>query len=277
MDDETLEIILALVHRHTGITMNKGKKTLLEGRLRRRLQALGFDCYPQYLDYLARNPDETQNFVNLVTTNETSFFRTQRVWDYFTKKFLPAWAKEHPQETLRVWSAAASSGEEAYSVAISCEEFRKSVPGFTYEIVGTDIDTEVLKIAEKAGYCGRSINALRAGNPALFEKYFLPEGDGFRVADLARRKVSFLPHNLFKPFSRHDLFDVTFLRNVLIYFEKQDQEEVIRLVSRASKDKGLLLIGESESLGSLKTPFKFKEPLVYENVRDGVTQSDRAA
>src|SRR6478735_1236603 len=105
MDSATLEKFLALVHRHTGITMTSNKQILLQRRLRPRLKTLGLKTYEEYVEYLAQNKDEIQDFVNSVTTHETSFFRTRRVWDFFIKDFLPPWSKE--RRPLRIWSAAA--------------------------------------------------------------------------------------------------------------------------------------------------------------------------
>ncbi|MGN6703663.1 MAG: CheR family methyltransferase, partial [Burkholderiaceae bacterium] len=130
LDAPTLAGLLGLVHRHTGITMSERKSVLLQGRLRPRLRALSLTRYQDYLDFLARHPDEVQRFINLVTTNETSFFRTARVWEFFTNTFLPAWqANARPGQPLRIWSAAASTGEEAYSIAMLCDDFAQKVKG----------------------------------------------------------------------------------------------------------------------------------------------------
>lgn len=145
MDKDVLEKVLALVYKHTGITMTENKKTLLQGRLRPRIRVLNLNSYAEYLTYLESHKDETQTFINLVTTNETFFFRTQRVWDYFNKELLPNWMKENPKKTLRIWSAAASTGAEIYSIGICCEEFRQKNPTFNFSLIGTDISTEVLK------------------------------------------------------------------------------------------------------------------------------------
>ena len=245
--------------------MASNKRTLLQGRLRPRIRTLGLSSYEQYFVYLTEHKSEIQTFINLVTTNETSFFRTQRVWDFFSKEFLPSWAERHRKEPLRIWSAAASSGEEVYTIAICCEEFRARNQSFSYQLLGTDISTNVLAIAEKGEYQGRSIDAFLSSNKQTFGKYLTPVGDAFRVADHVRGKIRFSTHNLFQQFPQANSFNIVFLRNVLIYFEPEDQEKVLQNVSRALLDNGTLVIGESESLSRLKTPFQFKSPLIYEN------------
>lgn len=263
LDSTSLLLTLELVHKYTGITMTENKKTLLQGRLRRRIKELSFDSYRQYLEYLQSHLDEVQPFINLVTTNETTFFRTSRVWEFFNKEFLPEWFNNNRTKTLKVWSAASSTGEEVYSIGICCQEFKNKNPSFSFQITATDIDTQVLSVAEKGEYQGKSVDSFKNEQRNLFEKYMITSLNGFRIHEELRSKVKFAPHNLFqKPSFRH-YYDIIFLRNVLIYFEPQDQEKVLANVNLALADTGFLVIGESESLTRLKTDFKYKAPLIY--------------
>ncbi len=263
LDKSSLEKILVLVHRYTGIKMGEAKKTMLQGRLRPRIRELGLDSYEHYLEYLNANKKEVQEFINLVTTNETSFFRTQRVWEFFTKEFLPRWTKENPKKTLRIWSGASSSGEEIYTIAICCEEHLLRNEGFNYQIIGTDISSDVLDVATSGKYSGRSIENFKSSNRILFDKYLMPNDGEFKFRDDLRLKINFKNHNLFNPPFQKSHFDIVFLRNVLIYFEVKDQEIVLKNVGESLVNDGLLIIGESESLSSLKTPFVFNNPLIY--------------
>ena len=113
IDQATQRALLDKVRRHTGIHMADRKWTLLQGRLRRRLQALALNRYRDYLAVLDAQPEEVGTFINLVTTNETSFFRTPRIWDHLWQQLLPEWFRQHRGATLQLWSAAASTGEEA--------------------------------------------------------------------------------------------------------------------------------------------------------------------
>lgn len=265
LEGTSLEKVLLLVYKLTGISMGVNKKTLIQGRLRPRIRKLGLGSYDNYLDYLSNNKEEIQEFINVVTTNETSFFRTQRVWEYFTKDFLPNWWLVNPKKTLKIWSGASSSGEEVYTIGICCEEFRNKNPGFSYQIYGTDISSDVVAVAEKAEYAGRSIELFKTTNRPLFDKYMQPHGEGFKVHPDVKLKIRFGLHNLFSIPRERNFYDIVFLRNVLIYFEPPDIEKVLSNISKGLVFSGTLIIGESESLSSLKTPFKYKQALVYEN------------
>lgn len=262
MRASTIERVIKKVHLLTGISMNEQKKTMLQSRMRRRMRDLNISSYEAYMDYLDKTPGENQNFINIMTTNETFFFRTPRVWDHFQKEFLPEWHKNNPNGILKVWSAASSSGEEAYSIAISCFEFKLKNPSFDFRIMGSDISSEVLQEAINGIYPEKSIEFMRRSQKELFEKYFTEKGERlFDVSIEVKKKVQFHPHNLFTV--KKEIFDIVFLRNVLIYFTGEDQEKVLRNVAKSLKEEGTLMIGESESLNRLDTPYEFKSACVY--------------
>ncbi|GAB3626778.1 chemotaxis protein [Pandoraea terrae] len=265
VDQGTQNALLGLVHRHTGISMTAKKWTLLQGRLRPRLRALALRNYRDYLALLENTPDEVRNFINLVTTNETSFFRTPRVWDYFAQHYLPRWFDAHRGAVFHLWSAAASSGEEAYSAAMLCEEFRARHPSFQYQIHATDISSQVLASAMTGQFHGRSIDGLKAARPAMLAKYFRASAGGYAVIPALRTHIMFSEHNLYRPLAAREAFDLALLRNVLIYFETADQECVIENVRQSLAPDGMLIVGESESLSRLKTGFAFEQPLIYRN------------
>lgn len=264
LDQNSLEKVLALVHKHTGISMGVNKKTLLQGRLRPRIRSLGLLSYEEYIDLLRTSETEVQEFINIVTTNETSFFRTQRIWDYLSNEFLPAWTSQYSKRPLKIWSGAASSGEEIYTIGICCEEHLLKNPGFSYQILGTDISSSVLDQATLGEYSGRSIESFKTKNRSLFDKYLEPGKENFRIREAIRGKIKFKSQNLFHRPPQVETFDLVFLRNVLIYFDRPDQEKVLANVSLALVNNGTLIIGESESLNSLKTTFEYKFPLIYQ-------------
>lgn len=267
LNENSLRKALELVYKYTGISMSVNKRSLLQGRLRSRIKTLGFHSYDQYLEYLDTNKTEVQSFIDEVTTNETYFFRTARVWDYFNNVFLNEWYSANSDKTLKIWSGASSTGEEIYSIAICCEEFRSKNPGFNYHITGTDISSEVLKHAEAGEYSGRSIDLLKSSQPLLLEKYLIKKDEIYSYRPELKKNILFSYHNLFTLPSQTNVFDIMFLRNVLIYFNEKDQERVLNNVSKAVKLDGTLIIGESESLGALKTPFQFEQPLIYKKKR----------
>lgn len=260
---EVLTTLIALVRQHTGIAMTARKSVLLERRLQPRLQALSLHSYQAYLDRVASDGDEVAHFIDLVTTNDTLFFRTPQIWDYFRDRYLPAWARAHPDGCLHVWSAAAASGEELYSIAMLCEQFRLQAPGFRYQILASDISRHILAAAKAGQYSGRSVERIRLSHPELLRKYFLPSPYGVQVNDALRRHVSFAQHNLLEALRPARQFDLVFLRNVLIYFDAEHQETVLRQARLSLKDDGRLILGESESIARLGTGYQFEFPMIY--------------
>jgi len=263
IDQATQRALLDKVRRHTGIHMADRKWTLLQGRLRRRLQALALNRYRDYLAVLDAQPEEVGTFINLVTTNETSFFRTPRIWDHFWQQLLPEWFRQHRGATLQLWSAAASTGEEAYSMAMMCEEFREHHPAFKYQILATDIASQVLAVGKAGFYQGKSIEGLKRTRPEWLAKYFQPSSDGYLASPMLRSHVLFREHHLHKRLDGASRFDITLLRNVLIYFDEEGQCNVLENVRRAMSPGGVLIIGESESLTRLNVGFDFEQPLIY--------------
>ena len=191
---------------------------MVQLRLRKRIVELRQNSFSDYLSYLNSHQDEEQTFINLVTTNETYFFRTNRVWDYFEKEYLPSWFAKHPKQTLKIWSAAASTGEEAYSLAICCEEFKLRHASFNYQIIGTDISSKVLVKAREGIYQPRSIENFKNIKSSIFSKYISLGANEVSVNNILKKNINFQLHNLFKTPQRLEYFDIVFLRNVLIYF-----------------------------------------------------------
>lgn len=260
---EVLGTLIALVREHTGIAMTPRKSVLLERRLQPRLQALSLSSYQAYLDRVASDREEVSHFIDLVTTNDTLFFRTPQVWDYFRDRYLPVWARQHPGACLQIWSAAAASGEELYSIAMLCEQFRLDVPAFRYQILASDISQQILAAARAGQYSGRSVERIRLSHPELLRKYFTATPYGVRVRDELRLHVSFAQHNLLDVLHPAQQFDLVFLRNVLIYFDAEHQEAVLRQARRSMKQDSRLILGESETIARLGTGFQFEFPMIY--------------
>lgn len=263
MSHATLLKVIDKVHTLTGITITEQKKTMLQSRLKKRMRHLSIATFEDYMNWLEKDKDEVQEFINVVTTNETSFFRTPRIWEYFQNEFLPKWHAENPKGQLKLWSAAASSGEESYSLAICCTEFQRKHPTFNFKIFASDISTEVLAEAKKGVFNNRSVEFLKKSRPQLFDQYFVAgeEVDTFKIVPELKSKVQFDTHNLFKV--KKEQYDIVFLRNVLIYFVAIDQEIVLRNIEKSLVEKGMLIIGESESLNRLDTPYEFHQACIY--------------
>lgn len=259
-----LRRLISLVKQHTGITMEERKRELLFSRIRPRMKELNLSTAEAYIDYLESHKEEIQKFVNTITTNETIFFRTPVIWDYFGTEFLKNWSKNNPGEMLRIWSAASSTGEESASIAMMCEEHKRSTPGFQYKVYASDIDTDVLDNARKGVYKARSIDDIRNRMPQLYHRYFINSTKADpHLAESVLGNIEYFVHNLHSRGTRTVFFDIVFLRNVLIYFNEPDQELVLRNIYASLKPQGVLVIGEAESLARLKTSFEYSKPLIY--------------
>ena len=262
LEEPVLSEMLKTVHRYTGINMTEKKKNLLQSRLRPRLRELSLTSYEAYLVYLSAHKEEVETFIDRVTTNETFCFRTHRVWDFFFKQFLPDWNAKHSGETLKIWSAASSSGEEVYSMTICLMEFKIQHPDFKFEIFASDISKEILAEASRAHYEERSVQGIHKYRPDWYAKYVVPVGTKWTIQDSIKKQVKFFQHNLLTTVNLQNM-DIIFLRNVMIYFNDQDQKTVLKHMVKALKSEGHLILGESESIGRLETEFKYVEPLVY--------------
>lgn len=265
LSDKCFNDYLKLIHELTGITIAANRMSMVEGRLRKRLVALNLPSYEDYLRLVKEDHIEREKFIDLVTTNETSFFRTPRIWDYIEKTILPKWIERHSsKKTFHVWSAAASSGEEAHSLGIILQNFKEKHPDFTFRVTGTDISSEMVDLCNKGEYSGRSLDYFQKNKPDLFRKYMVPVRDStFKLIPDVKSHLHFTKHNLFRAFKPREKFDLVLVRNVLIYFSAPDQEKVLSLIESNLNSDGILIIGESESLSHIKTPYQHMEPLIY--------------
>lgn len=271
LGDEDLDAMIKLVRRHTGIAMNASKRVLLQGRLLPRMRAVGSANYREYIDTVHRGGAEVTRFIDAVTTNDSAFFRTPAVWLYLADEFLPTWHARTSAKTgaqadarpLRIWSAAAATGEEAYSLAMLCLEFQRRHPAFRFVIEGTDISGQALDTARAGVYRGRTVERFEATRPALFRRYLEGGPECFTVTPALRDHVRFAPHNLLDAPPGADRYDLVMLRNVLIYFDEAHQQRVLAQVRKAMRPGAKLVLGEQESITRLNTAFAFEQAHVY--------------
>lgn len=264
LDDGCFSKFVVLIHKLTGISIAKNRKIMVQGRLRKRVQTLGLKSYDEYHDYVCTHENEHKPFVDLVTTNETYFYRTPRIWTYIETQFLPNWFKQNNGKILRVWSAASSTGEEAYSISVLLQQFKEKNIGFDYEILASDISQRVLKICEEGHYQGRSIDSFKTSMPLVFNQYMVKNSDEtFSVRADIRRKIKFFEHNLFMPMKDKRVFDLILIRNVFIYFKPIDQRKVLDQILPVLSPDGTLIIGESETLAGISDGLHKVENLIY--------------
>lgn len=241
-----------------GVTLPASKKALVSGRLTKRLKLHGCSSFSSYLDLVSNDMGEHQWAVDLLTTNETYFFREPKHFEFLRDVILPAHPGNRP---LRVWSAACSSGEEAYSLAMLLSDI---VGGHNWNVTGSDISMQVL---EKAG---RGLYPLARTHhmPPGYLRQFCLKGTGQHVGKLlvsrsVRERVQFLQVNLNAELPKLGLFDVVFLRNVMIYFSAETKAQVVRRVLTQLRPGGHFFIGHSESLNGIVDGLELVRPSVY--------------
>lgn len=256
--------LCGIIHKHTGITIAEGRKSLLLSRLRSRLRDLDGLDFKAYIDRVGIDKSELQELINRVTTNKTLFYRTPRIWNHFREVAVEEFIAKKTMLPLRVWSAAASSGEEAYTAGMVLEQFREAHSGFDYKIMGTDISSRVLAHGKGGTYSDQVVANFRKDHPDMFASHMSAnDAGGFRIARPIKSRVTFKLHNLQKRMLGARPFDVVFLRNVLIYFTNEGQEQILANIHTMMPADGTLYIGESESLSRLSTDFEIVEPMVY--------------
>ena len=238
--------VSALVRREAAIVLAPGKEYLVEARLIPVARQVGAAGVGEFLANLQRrpNPADQRRIIDALTTNETSWFRDREPFSALIDVVLPELVRTRgTNRNLRLWSAASSSGQEAYSLAITLQE---NLPaGWAYEIMGSDISTEMIKRAEAAEYSQVEVN--RGLPAAQLVQYFERAGAHWRITPALRRNVSFKLMNLTAPLPSMPPFDVIFLRNVLIYFDVATKKSVLRNVARLLRPDGWLFLGAAET------------------------------
>jgi len=273
-----------LIYRTTGIRMQDGKIMLLSNRIRRRLKHHGLDSFDDYYDLLVtrRPAGELEQFIDAVTTNETHFFRTESHYEWFGGALLDdllarAAAGRHDR-SLRVWSAACSSGEEIYSAAICLAEAADRLAGWRISLLGTDISEAMLGVARQATYTAR---ALELVSPERLQRHFVAspataeaggvESETWTVREPLRHWCEFRRHNLLEPF-RGPGQDVIFIRNVMIYFDRESKARAVRHLIEALAPGGYLVVGPADGLYDLldglekRSIFLYQKPWPYQNL-----------
>ncbi|HJZ91756.1 MAG TPA: CheR family methyltransferase [Gemmataceae bacterium] len=244
--DPVFDDLLTYLRRNRGFDFSGYKRTSLERRIRKRMEAVGIGTFSDYVDYLEVHPDEFVHLFNTILINVTSFFRDPQVWEYLGSEVVPRIvAAKRDSEPLRVWSAGCASGEEAYTLgiilaeALGLDAFRERV-----KIYGTDIDNDALNQARQASYTLKDLEDVR---PDLHEKYFEPNGDRRLFRKDLRRNVIFGRHDLMQdaPISRLDLL---VCRNCLMYLNAETQARILERFHFAVLDGGYMVLGKAEML-----------------------------
>lgn len=258
------------IYEYSGIKMPPSKRTMLEGRLRRRLRATGIETFDDYCDYIFKYDGlerEAVHLMDAVTTNKTDFFREPKHFEHMVDHALPTLIADGHRR-LRIWSSAASIGAEAYTIAMVMEDFLKGNGNLEYSILATDLSTEVLKIARRGVYPQSMITPV---DPALRKRYVLeakdPERGEVRIHPRLRARVGFARLNLMdEKYEIGDKTQIVFCRNVLIYFDKPTQQKVLRRLCDNLVTGGFLYVGHSETITGLDLPVKQVANTVFRRV-----------
>ncbi|HEX4500746.1 MAG TPA: protein-glutamate O-methyltransferase CheR [Scandinavium sp.] len=265
LSDAQFHRICQLIYQRAGIVLADHKRDMVYNRLVRRLRQLGLDDFGRYLAMLEANQDnaEWQAFINSLTTNLTAFFREAHHFPTLAEH-----AKRRQGE-YRVWSAAASTGEEPYSIAITLADTLGTAPG-RWKVFASDIDTEVLNKAQSGVY---RQDELKTMSPLQLQHYFMrgtgPHSGLVRVRQELSNYVDFSPVNLLdKVYNVPGPFDAIFCRNVMIYFDKTTQQEILRRFVHLLKPDGLLFAGHSENFSNLVREFSLRGQTVYALSKD---------
>jgi chemotaxis protein methyltransferase CheR len=255
------------ITRRLGIKMSEVKIPMLQSRLQRRIRDLGLPSLEDYQRFLfsPEGEQELEAFFNAVTTNKTDFFREPGHFEFLTRNVLPSLCPAGPAHRFKLWCAGCSSGEEAYTQSMVLTEYAEANPGFSFRILATDISTRVLHLAEEAIYDESRIEPI---SEPLRRKYLLRSRDRhapkFRICGALRERVQFHQLNFMdEHYPIGDTFDVIFIRNVMIYFDRATQTSVVRKLCRHLRPGGFLFIGHSESLNGLDVPVRLVAPAVY--------------
>jgi len=271
MTDEHFLRLSQFIQDLCGIKLPYAKKSMLEGRLRKRLRALSFDSFEDYCKYLfSPKGTETEyvHMIDVVTTNKTDFFREPAHFEYLSIKAIPELLSKGlagARRGLNVWSAACSTGEEPYTLAMVLSEFAERCAGFRFSILATDISTHVLQKANSATYDSDRVDPIPM---TLRRKYLLrsknKEKGLVRIAPELRELVRFQRLNLMdEDYGIREPMGIVFCRNVLIYFDRETQERILNRLARQLVSGGFLFVGHSESLLGLDLPLVQSVPTVY--------------
>lgn len=271
MNDDEFLLVRDLIYNYSGLYFAEDNRFLLERRLSPRLsqhQLSSFHEYYYYLRYDINKDQELSDIMDVLTTNETYFFREAFQLRAFSDEIIPeimAVKKSKGDRSLRIWSAGCSTGEEPYTIAmllLECPE----LSGWDIEIIGTDISQRVLHHARKGVYGNSSF---RVTDDMFKSRYFQEQDGGFRITDRVRGLVTFSRLNLYDQsrFLFLGKMDIVFCRNVIIYFDQLAKKRVIEQFFSTLNPGGFLLLGHSESLMNITTSFKlrhFRNDMVYE-------------
>ena len=253
LSDDEFALFRDLIKVETGIALNAFKRPLVQARLAKHVRQLRLRSYRDYYEYLvARDPNgaERSRFINAVTTNKTAFFREPHHFEYLRRVWLPAiriQAHRNGHRRIRIWSAGCSTGEEAYSIAMTVADGLPDLSEWDVRILASDIDTGALAVAQEATY---GLDQLQSAAAQVPRRYLLRLRSAglVRIIPRLRELITFRRINLVDEWPIRTTFDMIFVRNVVIYFDRPTKDRLFERLETVLKDDGTLILGHSESL-----------------------------
>lgn len=270
ISDEDFQKFREFFYRKTGIQFESSKRYFVDKRLVDRIEATDSGSFRSYFTMLRfqASGEELQTLTNLMTVNETYFFREDYQFQCLVRSLLPEVVKQKkPGSTIRIWSIPSSSGEEPYSIALYLTEFWPQINEWDVELISSDIDTDILRRARQGCYSPRSVQHLPKH---LLQRHFKRQADGdYQISDDFRQAVEFTRVNLSEPAETRAYrgFDVIFCRNLLIYFDDLSRAKAAEVFFDALNQGGFICLGHSESMSRITSLFrvrKFPEAIVYQ-------------
>ncbi len=266
MQNKTFETLREIIYEKCGISLGENKYSLVQARLAKRMRTLNLSTHEDYLKFLLNDQsgNELVQMIDAISTNVTSFFREEQHFAFLQQEF-DRWISEG-QKRFRFWSAACSSGEEPYTMAITLLEASKFHPSIDLKILATDISTKILDKSIRGEYSEDKIKGL---NKIMLDKYFIKTTSEdtvvYRVKDFVKNLITFKRLNLSKPpFPMKGPFDTIFCRNVMIYFDNIVRKNLLDNCYRILKNGGYIIVGHAESLtGMMMDNMKSMKPAIY--------------
>jgi chemotaxis protein methyltransferase CheR len=263
------ELFRTYIYEKVGISLSPQKSTLIKGRLNKRVNHLGLNSFGEYYEYLVNDEsgDELTFFVSAISTNVTSFFREAAQWSWL-ETYLPNLVRSKSQKKIRIWSAGCSSGEEPYTILMFLQQHLSDFESWDIKILATDISSKVLTHAIKGQYEPKHIESLSKDivNKS-FRKVHVENQERYEIRPFLKDKVVFRLYNLITdPFFFKNEFDMIFCRNVMIYFDDKNREELVGKFASLLPKGSPLFLGSSESLTSQRNSLKLVGSSIYTKI-----------
>jgi len=267
INDKEFDLFKQLIYSESGINLSPAKRELLKSRLSKRLRVLSLNSFKDYYKYVTEADTtgrEIIHMIDCISTNLTDFFREITHFQFLKKRLLPSLLEKkqkNRERKIRIWSAGCSTGEEPYTISMVLSESIEQLSNWDIKILATDLSTRVLEKAKQGLYQKERLKNI---DTQMISTYFKKAENGhYQVKDSLKNMIVFRRFNLMDNFPFKGQFDFIFCRNVMIYFNKQTQNELITKFYKYLTPEGYLFIGHSESLAGINSKFKYVVPTVY--------------